>query len=289
MAGKGSKGGTGRREGRGQALLALLALLSFAPAARAQEDVAQVLRRQRAEVRAAELLRELGGAVAARGPAPLGQNTIYWLWHDRIHARRQAAADSLAEAARLAREDSLARLPVTLPEIRWAKVEPAEQEPFIAAYREVYWVAATTPAPLDTVATPRLRALLNGLFGTPTRNAAAAEEVGYAGSEFVQFEYWLVANDSIPLLVLDRAGPFGRGLLVAGSEEHRRYLPLLADDLTRRLRRARPTAYADLFHAYEERKWYRTGFDGTAYYTEETRAPRWAGTRARNERWRIFR
>jgi hypothetical protein len=271
------------------AVCCFLSAALWAPPSRAQEDVAQVLRRQRAEVRAAELLRALGGRVPARGPAALGENTLYWLWHDRIHVRRQAVADSLAEAARVAREDSLARLPVTLPEIRWAKVEPAEQEPFIVAYREVYWVAASMPAAVDTVATPRLRALLSGLHGAPTRNAAAAEEVGYAGSEFVQFEYWFVVNDSIPVLVLDRAGPFGRGLLLAGSEEQRRYLPLLADDLAGRLARARPTPYADYYHAYDQRQWYQTGFDGTEYYTRETRAPRWAGTRSRNERWRIFR
>jgi hypothetical protein len=275
-------------------LLALLPLLlapflAFTVTARAQEDVAGMLRRQRAEVRAAELFGALGGRVAPRPAAYLGQNTIYWLWHDRLHARRQAAADSAAAAAAAARADSLARLPATLAEIRWEKVAPDEQEPFIVLNREVYWVATATPAAVDTIGTPRLRAQLNGLFGVPTRNAAAAEEVGYAGSEFVQFEYWLVVNDTIPLLVLDREGPFGHGLLLAGSEAQRRYLPLLARDLAARLLAARPTPYVDYFHAVEERQWYQTGYDGTEYYTRASRAPRGSGTRTRNERWRIFR
>jgi len=289
-----SEKGKGWIQGRGLIPLLLVFQLllftfHFASEARAQEDVVQLLVRQRSEVRAAELLRQMGGRVAARPPADLAPASIYLLWHDRVLARRQAVADSLAEAARRAREDSLAHLPPTLPEIRWSKVEPDEQGPFIGEYGEVFWVAAPRLAALDTVATPRLRALLNGAFGAPTRNAAAAEQEGYAGSEFVQFEYWLVVNDTIPLLVLDRDGPFGRGVIVAGSEAHRRYLPLLTADLARRLGDARPTPYVDYYHAYDRRQWFQTGFDGAAYYTHETRTPRWASARRRNERWRIFR
>jgi hypothetical protein len=195
--------------------LALSLCLPFSHEARAQDDVVELLIRQRSEVRAAELLREVGGQVAPRGPARLGENTLYRLLHDRVLARRRVVADSTAEAARLAREDSLARLPATLPTIRWEKVEPDDQEPFLNAYRETFWYAAPRQAALDSIATPRWRALLNGLFGAPTRNAAAAEQEGYAGSEYVQFEYWFVVNDSIPVLVLDRDGPFGHGLLVA--------------------------------------------------------------------------
>lgn len=284
-------GQSGNRAAGTCLLIAVCCLLSTVHClpVQAQEDVAGLLQRQRAEKRAGELLHVLGGRIAARPTAHLGQNTLYWLWHDRVLTRRQAVADSTAEAARRVREDSLAQLPATLAAIRWAKVEPATQEPFLVQYREAYWVATPTPVALDTVGTPRLRALLNGLFGAPTRNAAAAEEVGYAGSEFVQFEYWLVVNDSIPLLVLDRGGPFGRGLLLAGDEAHRRYLPLVAHDLTTRLLAARPTPYVDYYHASEGRRWYQTGFDGTAYYARETRAPRWAGARTRSERWRIFR
>jgi hypothetical protein len=229
------------------------------------------------------------GRIAPRPLADLAPASIYVVWHDRVLARRQSVADSLAQAAARARADSLAQLPPTLDAIAWEKVEPDEQGPFVEMNSEVYWVAAPRFAALDTVDTPRLRALLNGLFGAPTRNAAAAEQEGYAGSEFVQFEYWFAVNDSIPVLLLDRDGPFGRGLILAGDEAHRRYLPLLAADLARRLGRARPTPYADYYHAYDQRQWYQTGFDGTAYYTRETRAPRWAGTRSRNERWRIFR
>lgn len=256
--------------------------------ARAQ-DVVELLVRQRSEVRAGELLGEIGGKVAARPVANLAPASIYLLWHDRVVARRQFVADSLAEAARRAREDSLANLPPTLDVIRWTKVEPGDQEPFILAYREAYWIAAPRVAALDTVATPQLRALLNGLFGAPTRNAAAAEQEGYAGSEFVQFEYWFVVNDAIPVLVLDRDGPFGHGVIVAGSEDDRRYLPLLAQDLVRLLGEARPTPYVDYYHSFDRRQWYQTGFDGTDYFTHETRAPRWAATRRRNERWHIFR
>lgn len=249
----------------------------------------ELLRYQRAEARAEELMGGLPGRVPVRRPASLAPASVWMLWHDRVVAQRQAEADTAVAVRLRAVRDSLARLPVTLDSIRWVKVEAAAQGAFLDQNREAFWHAVAGPAALDTVATPRLRALLNGLFGAPTRNAAAAEQEDYAGSEYVQFEYWLVVNDTIPMLVLDRDGPFGRGLLLAGSEAHRRYGPLLAADLAARLTAARATPYADYYHAFDRRQWYRTGFDGAAYYAEETRAPRWAGRRSRNERWRIFR
>ncbi|MDX1418745.1 MAG: hypothetical protein R3181_02155 [Rubricoccaceae bacterium] len=271
-------------------LLVHLSLLAgpFASEAGAQ-DVVDLLRYERSVTRSGELLREMGGRIEARPLADLSPASIYLLWHDRIADRRRRVADSLAAVAAQARADSLAALPPTLEIETWTKVEPDAQGPFLGEYGEAYWVAAPRLAALDTVGTSQLRARLNGLFGAPTRNAAAAEQEGYAGSEFVQFEYWLVVNDTIPLLVLDRDGPFGRGLILAGDEAYREVLPLLTADLARRLDGARPTPYADYYHAFEQRQWFRTGFDGETYFTEETRAPRWASRRARNERWRIFR
>ncbi|SRR5690606_51126 len=285
------EGLAGGRRARWLLLLPLLlaSTLLLAREARAQADVVGQLRYQRFLTRSAELLREIGDAVPPRPPERLESPTLYTLWHDRIVAARQAYADSLAEAARRAVLDSLAALPPSLPEIAWAKTEADDQGRFLALYRETFWRAVSTPASIDSVATPELRARLNGLFGAPTRNAAAAEQEGYAGSEYVQFEYWLVVNDTIPILVLDRDGPFGRGLLVAGDEAHAAVLPLVKADLARRLAEARPTPYADYYHRYADDQWFRTGFDGATYFTRESRRPRWVRRLGRNEKWRIFR
>jgi hypothetical protein len=266
-------------------LFSLLPLLSEAQTG----SVVDELRQQRTQARAAEVLSEIGEAVPPRGVHPMGAPTLYLLWYERAVAREQAQIDSLVAGRARAVQDSLARLPVTLSEIRWAKTEADAQGAFLAQHGESFWYALTTTTSIDTMGTPELRARLNGLFGAPTRNAAAAEQEGYAGSEYVQFEYWLVVNDTIPLLVLDRDGPFGRGLLMAGDERHRRILGQVKHDLSERLHSARPTAYVDYYHARERDQWYRTGYDGTDYFSEESRRPRGLATRTRDEKWRIFR
>ena len=212
--------------------------------------------------------------------------TLYRLWAERNLARRKAIADS--QAAEEERAAGLAHALGAEP-IRWRKYAAEDQGEFLDRYREVFWQSIGTPNPRDTLATPEFRARLNGLFGAPTRNAAALEQEEYAGSEFVQFEYWLIANDSIPLLVLDIDGPFGRGLLLAADEAYADDFAALKADLFERTFESEPTPYADYYHSRERGQWYRTGFDGTEYFVRDVRRPRWAAGRSRDEKWRIFR
>lgn len=196
----------------------------------------------------------------------------------RIEARetrKQFVADSIARA----QQDSLEAASRTLVALDWVKTEPSDQDAFLNEYRETYWRAASAllASPVDTMQTLDLRTRLTQLFGTPTRNAAAAAQERYAGSEFVQFEYWFVVNDSIPMLVLDTAGPFGRGLLIAGRESQASLMPILKADLDERLLAAPPTVpFVDYYHDYERKQWFKTGFDGDAYFTHRIRTPRWA-------------
>jgi hypothetical protein len=270
-----------------QSLLSLLSLLSFCHTAPTHaQDLVETLRRQRLEARLAEAAREVGEAVPLRPPMVVPRP------HDRVLAGFEAAiamqrahADSVARA----RADSVARS-VRLGPISWFAIAAHEQGEFLERYREVYWMVVDAPAASDSVSTPELRGRLARLAGAPTRNAAAAEQEGYAGSEYVQFEYWLVANDSIPLLVMDVNGPFGRGMLVAGDDRYQRWLPALKADLAARVLAADPPApYADYYHSRDRDAWFRTGFDGLNYFTEEVRTPRWARRPREGVRWRIYR
>ncbi len=269
----------------GQALSLRSFLFFVSPAPRAQ-DLVETLRRQRMEARIAEAAAEVGEAVPARPPAlvPIPPDRILSAF-DLAVATERARADSVVRA----RADSVARAARFGP-IDWYPVAAHEQGEFLQAYREVFWMAVNSPAPTDSVATPELRARLGALFGAPTRNAAAAEQEGYAGSEYVQFEYWLVVNDSIPLLVMDTNGPFGRGLLVAGDDRYERVLPAIKADLAAQLQAAHPPApYADYYRSREPDGWYRTGYDGLTYFTQEVRTPRWARRQREGVRWRIYR
>lgn len=266
-------------------LVVLGAALAIAPAAEAQA-VVDVLRDQRLRVRMAEVMAQLGPLVPTRPLAALGAPDP--IVAEVLTARAVAAAR--IDSASAARRDSVARS-VRLERIVWTKTEPDEQGSFLERYRETFWRSSDPRAgiPLDTTATTTLRGLLQSVFGAPTRNADAFRQVGYAGAETVQFEYWFVVNDSIPVLVMDIDGPFGRGLLLAGSESDAALLPLLKADLFARLDDALgPDPWVDYYRSFDRGAWYRTGYNGTALFTVEIRPPAWS-RRSGVDRWNIHR
>ncbi len=267
---------------------AILLFLAFGAADVRAQQVVELLQQQRLEARVAEVAATLGPEVAVRPVRLLGEADPFMDAFLAVEARRQAVRDSI-EAERLAqiRRDSLAGTPTRLV---WRKVEPDAQGAFLDRYREVFWRASDPlRLALDTTATPLVRGLLQNVFGRPTRTADALRQVGYTGNEFVQFEYWFVVNDSIPVLLLDLDGPFGRGLLLAGSEEFAEALPGLKADLSRQLFEAPgPDPFVDYYHSFDRRKWFRTGYNGTEFFTVEIRPPGWIQSRA-VDRWIIHR
>ncbi len=268
-------------------LFAMALAPSLVPAPRAQ-GVVEVLRQQRLEARMREAAAAIEPTIGPRR-VPLGAPPDQFdLAYLAVEARRAAVRDSVARAAAAQYlADSLAGTP---QRIVWSKVEPDAQGAFLERFRETFWRASDPRSlTLDTTATPLVRGLLQAVFGRPTRNADAVRQVGYTGNEFVQFEYWFVVNDSIPVLILDLDGPFGRGLLLAGAEAYADRLPELKEDLSRQLFETNgPDPFLDYYHSYERRQWYRTGFNGTEYFTLPIRAPGWAQTRAA-DRWIIHR
>ncbi len=284
-----------RTQGRGRrawtirlaARLVPLAALLVASSAQAQ-TVVDVLLRQRRDARVQEVMTEIGDRVPPRPSLVSEPDDPILRAYRAVEARRQAARDSLVRAND-AKADSLI-LAARLATLRWRKVAPGEQGAFLDRYREAYWQAATPRVvAIDTMGTPAVRGRLQAAFGNPTRNADAQQRFGYGGSEFVQFEYWFIVNDSIPVLALDLDGPFGRGLLVAGDERHGPLLDDLKRDLSRRLLAERaPDPWVDYYHSFDRQRWFRTGYNGAETFTVEVRAPRWSG-RADSDRWIIHR
>ncbi|GBD00855.1 hypothetical protein HRbin18_00572 [bacterium HR18] len=130
--------------------------------------------------------------------------------------------------------------------------------------------------PLDTLPTPELRARLQAHFGAPTRTLAETELYQRRPrEEYIQFEYWFVLNDSIPLRVLDVNGPFERGIVVASAPRYREQLKQLrAALLDRLITDPRRAAFADYYFQKETDTWYVTGFDGRDFWLRPMRAPR---------------
>ncbi len=269
------------------AVLVAVSCLLFPDSSHAQ-SVVDVLQRQRRDVRVAEIMAEIGDRVPPRPPVELGEPDAATAAFRAVQADRQAARERLVATER-ARADSLI-LAAQLATLDWRQVEPGAQQDFVEQYAEAYWQAASPGRGLvDSLDTAALRGRLQAAFGQPTRNGDAQRRYGYGGSEFVQFEYWFVVNDSIPVLALDVDGPFGRGLMIATDEPHAAIVQDLKADLSARLDAARrPDPWVDYYHSYERRRWFRTGFNGAETFTVEVRPPRWSG-RSDAQRWVIHR
>jgi hypothetical protein len=129
--------------------------------------------------------------------------------------------------------------------------------------------------PLDTMLTRDLRARLQAHFGQPTETLVEKEiERGMSAEDYIQFEYWFVVNDSIPVIVMDVNGPFERGVVVASSHAYRSILPYVREALFEQvLRSVKRAPYVDYYYNAPEGAWYRTGFDGNAFFLERIRRP----------------
>lgn len=274
-------------------MLVLLVALGL-PEAVAQDHVLDALREQRFRVRSAEVLREIGPAVAPHGPVEIMRD---WLIPRQLSPTLptvlpfQVPLDPMVVVP--PRPEPPPRAPMELTEIRWERIPFGEEPAFIAQFGEALWTSANRFArtPIDTMATPEVRARLHATFGMPTRSPVArSTPETTAGSPYVQFEYWFAVNDTIPFVVMDTDGPFGQGVVLVGDEAHAEILGELKEDLTQRLlTQHRLMPYVDYYQSRERDQWYRTGYDGERYYVIEADRPRWARRGTGRERWYDFR
>lgn len=123
----------------------------------------------------------------------------------------------------------------------------------------------------DTTFTRELRARLEARHGAPTRTLAERFD---GSDEYIQFEYWFVVNDTIPLIIMDTNGPFERGVVVATDQSYRALLPDLKDAFLRPVMEDVSRApYADYYYLAEQNAWFVTGFDGERYVLNRIARP----------------
>lgn len=269
----------------------LAVLLCAALPVQAQDRLLEALQEQRQRTRATEILNNTqlphAGQLAVEtvwrsdgrlGRVPQIRLTTIDSWQSfRIHEPEPVEFDTLQ----------------FVQDQTWERIPSGEEPGFLLRFGEVLWIGASghVTTPLDTMATPEIRARLHSLYGVPTRVPVARTRPAMnAGSAFVQFEYWFVVNDQIPVVIMDRDGPFGRGIVIVMDEEYVEFFPMLVENLTRRLLDVTHLMpYVDYYHSLERNAWFRTGYDGETYYFLETDRPRWARRGQERAQWYDFR
>jgi len=149
---------------------------------------------------------------------------------------------------------------------------------FLDFFRDADWTGAplSKPSVLDTMRTAEIRALLQSLFGSPSSTIFdVPQERRRSELEHIQFEYYLVVNDTIPIMIMDGLGPKGKGVIFAGDWADENVLPLIKHELIRRMMHAvDPKPYIDFYYDPDNDLWFRTGFDGNRYFTEQIKKPK---------------
>lgn len=128
---------------------------------------------------------------------------------------------------------------------------------------------------IDQVPTSELRARLQRQFGDPT--VTVADFVGVRDvrpGNSIQFEYWFIVNDSIPMMVLDSDGPFAKGLVMGGSSRFVDRMPDIKRGFSDKLMSDRTLAeFRDFFYSPEREQWYQVRYKDGKFETQPIAAP----------------
>ena len=214
--------------------------------------------------------------ISIYGAAVVPRNTEVWV----------VPSDSLGEWIRGLNPDLIAEAPDTFvwrgQVEHWDLITPDERLASQERFTMIEWAYLGTHyfTALDTVPTPEIRARMEQYFGPPTKTLAEQDFRNGDNKGYVQFEYWFMVNDSIPLMVMDINGPFDRGVLVAGDYHYRGFLYRLRQSLLGPIMfDVSPAPHVDYYYNTATSRWYRTGFNGEDYFLRHIRQPNLARER----------
>lgn len=162
---------------------------------------------------------------------------------------------------------------------KFKKVSHEEREEFQMRFESIKWTGAGLyeKTPIDYIPTMELRARLQKVFGNPTQRLEdLIDKKDFRPGECIQFEYWFVVNDSIPLMVLDVDGPFANGLTYGGASRYVDLMPEVKRTLSKLLLDVKELAeYDDYFYSPEDDRmaWYRVAYKNGEFVNKKIDRP----------------
>jgi uncharacterized protein YbaR (Trm112 family) len=165
--------------------------------------------------------------------------------------------------------------PFAVPEFK--KVELSEAAEFERRFRNTQWTGQGFQGrtAIDFLPAMELRARLQKVFGNPTKRLEdLITRPGFRLGEAIQYEYWFVINDSIPLMILDIDGPFTTGLVYAGPVAYMDFMPEIKRALSSKIMKAERLAeFTDVFYSPERNQWYEITYQNGEFETREISRP----------------
>lgn len=173
-------------------------------------------------------------------------------------------------------------LPAQVPDVfrvpTFKKVENSERAAFMSRFNQMRDMTGNGfqgETAIDPVPSAELRARLQRQFGNPT--VTVADFVGASNirpGNSIQFEYWFIVNDSIPMMILDSDGPFASGLVMGGSSRFVDMMPGVKRAFSDKLMSNRSLAeYTDYFYSPEREQWYQVRYQNGTFETKPIAVP----------------
>lgn len=159
------------------------------------------------------------------------------------------------------------------------KVTQEEREDFNLKFESIKWTGAGLyeKTPIDYIPTMELRARLQKVFGNPTQRLEdLIDKKDFRPGECIQFEYWFVVNDSIPMMILDVDGPFASGLTYGGASRYIDLMPEVKRTLTKMLLDIKELGeFDDYFYSPEDDRlaWYRVAYKNGEFINKKIDKP----------------
>jgi hypothetical protein len=161
------------------------------------------------------------------------------------------------------------------PEIQ--KIGDDKKTWFSNEFEDVNWTGQGfyDKTTLDERQTNEIRARLQELYGDPTKTIEdLINSENFRPAQAIQFEYWFVVDDSIPMMILDIDGPFGRGLVYAGASKYIDLMPQIKRYFAKEMMAIKELpSYQDYYYSVERRQWFNVTLDNGDYRTEEISSP----------------
>lgn len=132
---------------------------------------------------------------------------------------------------------------------------------------------------IDGMSSLDIRALLQGAFGDPTKTLESlAKEENFRLAKAIQFEYWFfvddpIAEEPIPLIVLDFTGPFGKGVTFGAASKYVDLMPQIMRTFEKALLKAKPAKFSDYYFSEQRMKWYLIESDGENHEVKPIEQP----------------
>lgn len=163
-------------------------------------------------------------------------------------------------------------------EPEFEKVTPERAEWFQNKFRDIKWTGQGLygSSAIDNMETREIRARLQAEFGDPTKKIEdLINEKNFRPGKAIEFEYWFTVNDSIPMMILDIDGPFGKGLVYGGASRYVDLMPQIKRTLTKKLMNVQSLApFQDYFYSPEREQWFNVTFKNGEHNIEEIESPK---------------